>query len=67
MALSLTLTPEELQTLEAAHPPPSRYVLGSGDRARQFPERCRALRRTMLPNQHTVLAGSWLLVSFIVD
>ena len=28
VALSLTLTPEDLQTLDAAHPPPSRYVLG---------------------------------------
>jgi diketogulonate reductase-like aldo/keto reductase len=28
IALSLTLTPEDLQTLDAAHPPPSRYVLG---------------------------------------
>jgi diketogulonate reductase-like aldo/keto reductase len=28
VALSLTLTSEDLQTLDAAHPPPSRYVLG---------------------------------------
>ena len=28
VALSLTLTPQELQTLDAAHPPPNRYVLG---------------------------------------
>ena len=27
-ALSLTPTPEDIQTLDAAHPPPSRYVLG---------------------------------------
>ena len=29
VALSLTLTSEDLQTLDAAHPPPSRYVLES--------------------------------------
>jgi diketogulonate reductase-like aldo/keto reductase len=28
VALSLTLTPEDLQTVDAAHPAPSRYVLG---------------------------------------
>jgi diketogulonate reductase-like aldo/keto reductase len=28
IALSLTLTPEDLQTLDAAHPPPSLYELG---------------------------------------
>ena len=28
VALSLTLTLQELQTLDAAHPPPNRYVLG---------------------------------------
>ena len=28
VALSLTLTPQELETLDAAHPPPNRYVLG---------------------------------------
>ena len=28
LALSLTLTPQELQTLDAAHPPPNRYVIG---------------------------------------
>jgi len=28
VALSMTLTPQELQTIEAAHPPPNRYVLG---------------------------------------
>ena len=28
VALSLTLTPQELQTLDAAHPPPNRYVIG---------------------------------------
>ena len=28
VALSLTLTPQELQTLDAAYPPPNRYVLG---------------------------------------
>ena len=28
VAHSLTLTPQELQTLDAAHPPPNRYVIG---------------------------------------
>jgi len=28
VALSMTLTPQELQTIDAAHPPPNRYVLG---------------------------------------
>jgi diketogulonate reductase-like aldo/keto reductase len=28
VALSLTLTPQELQTLDAAHPPPSKYSRG---------------------------------------
>src|SRR5262249_40563902 len=28
VALSLTLTPQELQTLDAAHPPSNRYLLG---------------------------------------
>jgi diketogulonate reductase-like aldo/keto reductase len=32
VALSLTLTSEDLQTLDAAHPPPSRYVLAANQR-----------------------------------